>query len=432
MKVNFTVAAVSTLALTGAFCDITVGAWGRAGLHLGNSEIETVRITNEITSGSSVYLYDSTVSGTPSCAGGTGRTGFVVSGSNPDNTIGFTLNVDSNAGTAGVGDQAKIRAELGSVEIQFGKIQLDDLRGTIDNWGDRDFGGDGVKGCDDMFTRFYPYEGMTLALRPVEGLFVGAAVNSRVTKTSVTTAAVPEIRIIDLDGTPSHFTDPFHSSTASSTTTTESSSLADVLKAIQAGAGYTVKDTVQFKTQYIGSAVDDSYGRLEFGTDLLFIKNMVIEIGVKVPLSKDNSDGYFNGAAALSGTAGRWTYKGHVYTDVARTATLFSPVKYEAVPTFGFDAAAEYDLGLFVLGGAAKYCFTSQNETSGEETLVSYTHKAGLELYIKKTFSNGYLFAGAADVLQLFLGYDTFSGKSSNGTIADNTFSIPVGAEYWF
>ena len=97
----------------------------------------------------------------------------------------------------------------------------------------------------------------------------------------------------------------------------------------------------------------------------------------------------------------------------------------------------EYDLGMCSVGLTAKYNITMAN---GKETIFTVelddgymVNNIGAELYLKKGFGNGYLFAGVADELKI-TSYTQKLDSDNNGTttVTNNTFSIPVGAEYWF
>lgn len=399
MKKIIGIAAIAAMVATSAFAEITFGAWGRSGLDFGNVSSGSAYdiSTNDSTT---IDPTDATLAATPSWAAGS-RVGFSVAGKNDDGTVGFNVNVDANGGTFGVGDQAKVWGKLGFMEVQFGKIQLDDLRGSIGDWGNREEFNQ--KGEDAIFTRFYPKEGMTVALRPIEGLFIGAAID----------------------------------------TGTGTARLEDAFKAVQVGLGYTVKDTVQLKAQYIGSAVEDHYGTLEFGADLLMIKNNLIEIGAKLPMAKDNADGYFNAIVALSGSADKLTYKGHLFADFGHSSTYV----YQSVAdklaggsatmtfnedndptTVGLDACAEYDVGVCSIGLTGAYVAGFNTvDLGGSDDYKIVTNTIGVELYAKKGFSNGYLFGGVADKMVF-----TSESASDSGTSFINTFNIPVGAEYWF
>jgi predicted porin len=382
MKKIIGIVAVAAMVASGAFAEITFGAWGRSGMNFVNATT-TKNGSNDATT------TDPTVAATPGWAGGS-RIGFNVTGSTEDGNVGFKVHVDSNGGTIGIGDQAKVWGKIGWLTAEFGKIQVDDLRGSIGDWGNRDIGS---KGENDIFCRFEPAVGMALELRPVEGLFIGVVADSSAK--------------MDYTDTP-----------------VTSDKMEDVFKAVNAGIGYTVKDAVQVKAAYFGSAIEDDYGRIEVGLDLLMIKNNLVEIGAKLPLFKDdaarlaakNKD-YFSVCAGFSGSADKLSYKGHVF---GSSSVIMDGLDYKSLPVAGFDAAGEYDLGLFALGLTAKYQITINSVAKTSK------HEPGVELYAKKNLGNGYLFAGVADSLTMTV------AETESGSVLKNEFCIPVGAEYWF
>ena len=305
MKKTMIAASVAALALcSSAFADVSVGAWGRSGL---NAVIDTDDI-------SASYL-----EATPDWASGS-RVGVNFGASNPENTIGFKLNLDSNGGTVGVGDQAKIYGSLfDCITVQFGKIQLDTLRGSIGDWGNRT--SFSVAGEDTLFTRFNPSKGATVSFDS-NGLFIGAAIDSSVTVDSGS-----------------------------------SSKLGDIFAATQAGIGYTINDLMQIKAQYIGDATSDSWGTVEAGVDLLMIPQNVVETGVKVVLADKVG---VQGTVGLSGHVDSLSYIAHV-TDSYSTSNYF-----------GFDAGAEYDFGPCAMGVTGGFSY----DTEAKFGVESYAKKA--------------------------------------------------------
>jgi hypothetical protein len=433
MKKIIGIAAVAAIVATSAFAEITFGAWGRAGIDFGN-----VVGSSTTTDGTTTAdpLGDATVSATPSWASGS-RVGFSVAGTNEDKNVGFNINVDSNGNTIGVGDQAKIWGQIGWFKAQFGKIQLDELRGSIGDWGNREEFNQ--KAEDGIFDRFYPTLGMTAEFRPIDGLFIGATIDaSKVTTTTTTInyigADVAALKralddaknaydILKTRANWDAYQDALEAYNDAVTTSTSSSwpRLENVLKSANVGVGYTIKDVAQIKAAYFGNSTDDHYGKLEFGADLLMIKNNLIEIGAKLPMSKDNADGYFNACVGFSGSADKLTYKGHVFGDFVRRTD--SDGSYKVNPTAGFDACAEYDIGVCSLGLTGAY---TANMYSDSSTGDFATHTMGLELYAKKGFANGYLFGGVADGLVIA------TASQAKSTTLTNTFKIPVGVEYSF
>src|SRR5574344_472581 len=102
----------------------------------------------------------------------------------------------------------------------------------------------------------------------------------------------------------------------------------------------------------------------------------------------------------------------------------------------GLDCGVEYDIGVCSIGGTAKYNVQFYNESATLSGVSCATDSAvntlGAELYATKGFSNGYLFAGVADKVTITNAKTTIGSNWSATTTTDNTFYIPVGAEYWF
>jgi hypothetical protein len=120
-----------------------------------------------------------------------------------------------------------------------------------------------------------------------------------------------------------------------------------------------------------------------------------------------------------------------VYGDFAKGTKLLH-TDDEAVPTLGLNFGVEYDLTAFTIGLTGGYNITFQSDSnSGVD--ASHTVNALLgELYAKKGFGNGYIFAGVADSLSIDNTTVEGSGMTLKTTTTKNAFSIPVGAEYWF
>lgn len=137
---------------------IGIGGWGRAGLN----------VSNDGSSGAKTQIVS-----TPGWANGA-RVGVNFNG-HSDN-MSFTLNVDNNGGTIGIGDQAKIVAKFNDmITVQTGKIQGDFLRGKFgDMAGTSDVAGFGE---EQIFARFLDTSGSLLEITPVPGLYAGVALN---------------------------------------------------------------------------------------------------------------------------------------------------------------------------------------------------------------------------------------------------------------
>lgn len=217
---------VLSLVGTMAFAEITVGGWGRIDF-----------ITGSNTTNDTVVMYSG-----PSWASGA-RVGVNFAGKS-DN-MGFNLNIDSNGNTLGVGDQAKIWAKINDMlTIELGKVQGDKLRGKLGGTAlITSPGGDE----DGIFKRFYPTMGTLINLTPVEGLYIGAALDPN--------------------------------------TSTENKTAEVVMKNIQAGAGYTIPDVGLARVQYLGSDNDDARF-VQAAFQLTAVKNLNADVGAKFALGK--------------------------------------------------------------------------------------------------------------------------------------------------
>jgi hypothetical protein len=333
-----------------------VRIWNRSGMNFFN-KVNTSTPTETKAAGTTstnteTPSEDATIAATPSFADGS-RVGLSFSGMSEDGNIGFKLDINSNAATLVVGDQAKVWGKIGWLTAEFGKIHVDDLRSSIGDWGNRDIG---AKGEDDVLDRFNPTLGMTMELRPIEGLFIGAAVNSSATVSTAASTTYTKVETYtDDSGTPGT---SYYTKTVTKAGTTSSSTMEDTLKAINVGAGYTIKYVALVKAAYFGSALDDYYGKLEFGAKLpMYASDKARAKAFKGDsgyyTAKDGSysftsDGhYFDFCAGLSGSADKLSYKGHVYTQFAAIEKKFEADAYTSTPIIGLDTGVEYDRRIY-------------------------------------------------------------------------------------
>ncbi len=333
---------------------------------------------------------------------------FNFSASTEDNKLGFNLDleyvVNSDEGgyeKISFPDQAKVWWQPTDWFLgQIGMIEVDDLRGSIGDWGNdrRDIGS---LGEDDIFDRFYPQAGVALSFYPVEGLFIGVTFDAY------------------KDGTDGYgWAENFY-------------------KSINIGFGYTIDDKFQIKAAYFGAKDnkkadkdeledDDFNGKLELGFDWNINENNLLEVGVKLPLWSDNDkrdgeDGYlFQVVAGVAGENDNLSYKGHaVYRSVNDTDKDGDLAYY---PVFGVDAGVEYALDNFTLGGTVNYGGAFNNLHDKNVSVNTF----GAEVYIKKDVAaDCFVFAGIADTLTITDAEDTVKNTT-------NRFYIPLGIEYAF
>lgn len=311
--------------------------------------------------------------------------------------------VDSEGGFGNVSlpDQAKVWWMPTDWFLgQIGMVEVDDLRGTIGDWGNgrRDIGS---LGEDDIFDRFYPQTGVALSFYPVEGLFIGATFD-----------AFKDGK----DG--GDWAENFY-------------------KSINVGFGYTIDEKFQIKAAYFGAKDprdgskdelkdDDFNGKLELGFDWNINESNLLEVGVKIPLWSDNDErdeenGYlFQAVAGIAGENDNLSYKGHAAYRSMNGTDKDGDLAY--FPVFGVDAGIEYALENFTLGATVNYGGTFNNLLVKNIAVNSF----GTEVYVKKDVAaDCFVFAGIADTLTITDVEDTVKKT-------ENRFYIPIGIEYAF
>lgn len=343
---------------------------------------------------------------------------FNFSASTEDNKLGFNLDleyvVDSEGGLGELElpDQAKVWWQPTDWFLgQIGMIEVDDLRGTIGDWGNgrRDIGS---LGEDDIFDRFYPQAGVALSFYPVEGLFIGATFDAY---------KYQDENKYDEYAWAENF-----------------------YKSINVGFGYTIDDKFQIKAAYFGAKDnkkadkdeledDDFNGKLELGFDWNLNESNLLEVGVKIPLWSDNDkrnlyldedDGpetyLFQAVAGVAGENDNLSYKGHVAYCSMNGTDKDNDLAY--YPVFGVDAGVEYALDNFTLGATVNYGGEFNN--IGDQNEITNTF--GAEVYVKKDVAaDCFVFAGIADTLTITDVEDTVKNTT-------NRFYIPLGIEYAF
>lgn len=334
---------------------------------------------------------------------------FNFSASTEDGMFGMNLDleyaVDSENGFGNVSlpDQAKVWWMPTDWFLgQIGMVEVDDLRGTIGDWGNgrRDIGS---LGEDDIFDRFYPQAGLALSFYPMEGLFIGATFDAY------------------KDGKDGgDWAENFY-------------------KSINVGFGYTIDEKFQIKAAYFGAKDprdgskdeledDDFNGKLELGFDWNINESNLLEVGVKIPLWSDNDkrkedeeNGYlFQAVAGIAGENDNLSYKGHALYCSMNGTDKDNDLAY--YPVFKVDAGVEYALEKFTLGATVNYggAFNNLQEKNKAE------NSFGAEVYVKKDVAaDCFVFAGIADTLKVTDFEDTVKKT-------ENRFYIPVGIEYAF
>lgn len=343
---------------------------------------------------------------------------FNFSASTNDNKLGFNLDlefvVDSEGGIdpakITIPDQAKVWWQPAEWFLgQVGMIEVDDLRGSVGDWGNgrRDIGS---LGEDDIFDRFYPQAGLALSFYPLEGLFIGATFDAFGPVIYDNNGAILDDSAV--------WAENFY-------------------KSINVGFGYTIDEKFQIKAAYFGAKDprdgskdelkdDDFNGKLELGFDWNINESNLLEVGVKIPLWSDNDErdeenGYlFQAVAGIAGENDNLSYKGHALYRSMNGTDKDGDLAY--FPVFGVDAGIEYALENFTLGATVNYGGAFNNLKEKNRAVNIF----GAEVYVKKDVAaDCFVFAGIADTL-------TVTDVEDIVKKTENRFYIPVGIEYAF
>lgn len=377
-----------------------------------------------------------------------------------------------------IGDQAKmwglfdVKPLATQFKVAFGKMREQVLRGSIGDFGQRE--SSDVKSEDDIFSEFWPVTGMFVSASGlkdtwIEGFYVAGCV--------------------DISGT--------LGINSTDTDNYDYMDMHDVFHNGQYGVGYTIPGVMQIKAQYWGDSItesnfryakskyesaraagfdrDDYYGRMEFGIDFLGFMGgansftevdlektpnaNLIEIGFKLPIMGDEDlreydpETFYNWYSCI-GTMGVIQkgfilYKAHLWggqgvsnlTNYSAGLVTLDSGNPADIFMAGFDALAEVCVNPFgnqnlFVGLSGNYNITAADgDDSYWGDLKLRQHKAGAEIYIKKTFAaNNFIFAG--------LSY-RYSKATMDGTVkalpgnvsyenAQHTFYAPIGIEMFF
>lgn len=389
-----------------AFADVSIGISGRGAARVFDFSGYNNDYDNEAAKTAGAFGKDGSHS-SPATVFGEFLNDFNFSASTEDGKFGMNLDleytVDSEGGFGNVSlpDQAKVWWMPTDWFLgQVGMIEVDDLRGTIGDWGNgrRDIGS---LGEDDIFDRFYPQAGLALSFYPLEGLFIGATFDAY------------------KDGKDGgDWAENFY-------------------KSINVGFGYTIDEKFQIKAAYFGAKDprdgskdelkdDDFNGKLELGFDWNINESNLLEVGVKIPLWSDNDErdeenGYlFQAVAGIAGENDNLSYKGHALYRSMNGTNKDGDLAY--FPVFGVDAGVEYALEKFTLGATVNYGGAFNNLLVKNIAVNSF----GAEVYVKKDVAaDCFVFAGIADTL-------TVTDVEDIVKKTENRFYIPVGIEYAF
>lgn len=389
-----------------AFADVSIGISGRGAARVFDFSGYNNDYDNEAAKTTGAFGKDGFHS-SPATVFGEFLNDFNFSASTEDGKFGMNLDleytVDSEGGFGNVSlpDQAKVWWMPTDWFLgQIGMVEVDDLRGTIGDWGNgrRDIGS---LGEDDIFDRFYPQAGLALSFYPMEGLFIGATFD-----------AFKDGK----DG--GDWAENFY-------------------KSINIGFGYTIDEKFQIKAAYFGAKDprdgskdelkdDDFNGKLELGFDWNINESNLLEVGVKIPLWSDNDErdkenGYlFQAVAGIAGENDNLSYKGHALYRSMNGTDKNGDLAY--FPAFVVDAGIEYALEKFTLGATVNYGGAFNNLLVKNIAVNGF----GAEVYVKKDVAaDCFVFAGIADTL-------TVTDVEDIVKKTENRFYIPVGIEYAF
>lgn len=403
-----------------AFADVSIGISGRGAARVFDFSGYNNDYDNEAAKTAEVLevLGKDGSHSSPATVFGEFLNDFNFSASTEDGKFGMNLDleytVDSEGGFGNVSlpDQAKVWWMPTDWFLgQIGMVEVDDLRGTIGDWGNgrRDIGS---LGEDDIFDRFYPQAGVALSFYPVEGLFIGATFDAFGPVIYDDNGAILDDSAV--------WAENFY-------------------KSINVGFGYTIDEKFQIKAAYFGAKDpkkgsddelenDDFNGKLEFGFDWDINESNVLEVGVKVPLWSDNDkrkenkdDGYLlRVVAGIAGENDNLSYKGHAAYRSMNGTDKDGDLAY--FPVFDVDAGIEYALEKFTLGATVNYGGAFNNLLVKNIAVNSF----GAEVYVKKDVAaDCFVFAGIADTL-------TVTDVEDIVKKTENRFYIPVGIEYAF
>lgn len=398
-----------------AFADVSIGISGRGAARVFDFSGYNNNYDNEAAKTAGVFGKDGSHS-SPATVFGEFLNDFNFSASTEDGMFGMNLDleyaVDSEGGFGNVSlpDQAKVWWMPTDWFLgQIGMVEVDDLRGTIGDWGNgrRDIGS---LGEDDIFDRFYPQAGLALSFYPLEGLFIGATFDAFGPVIYDDNGAILDDSAV--------WAENFY-------------------KSINVGFGYTIDEKFQIKAAYFGAKDprdgskdelkdDDFNGKLELGFDWNINESNLLEVGVKIPLWSDNDErdkenGYlFQAVAGIAGENDNLSYKGHALYRSMNGTDKDGDLAY--FPVFGVDAGIEYALEKFTLGATVNYGGTFNNLLVKNIAVNIF----GAEVYVKKDVAaDCFVFAGIADTLTVTDVEDTVKKT-------ENRFYIPVGIEYAF
>jgi hypothetical protein len=380
-------------------------------------------------------------------------TEFTVSG--VSDYVGFDLNVTFPDGLGGDMPGANVWVKPFSsdlLKVQVGLGKEDRLRGKIGsiNGGFEYFGLPGsIYGNEEdaIFKRFQTGMGAIITSAPVEGLFIGVALDPAYYNTTN-------------NRTEGGIWNPWDGVMVGNAEY--------VYKHAQVGFGYDIADVGLARLQFVGGTINrdnalaaiiagtgspldlvDDTPRLEAAFALTSVEDLTLDIGLKFwfPAKGENS-GYevtaTNGINASVGAAfssGDFGINARIDTGFAGNGKYKASVggtnmegKQTLPFTLGARLAPSYNLGFATIGAdlGLKISGATKSEATIGSTSVTTENKDetidfGFGVFIKKGFSNGHIMAGLSLNLPRALNKDMPETKYRPAV-----FSVPVVLEYYF
>jgi hypothetical protein len=401
---------------------ISIGGWGR-----------TVLLPIQAVIPDADGLETKTFTGIGVDWGGAPDLEVTLSGSTEN--VGFNFQIFHSGGSFSNGNQANIWVKPWNfLEIKVGRYEVDVLRGKIDDVGPDGFENlsVGSGSADDIFTRFKSNTGALISLTPIEGLYIGAELDTFGSSGNDLTKDGVWGDVIDL------FKDSDSRWEAS-----------NVFKTIQLGAGYEIAGIGHARAQFKGGLGEDAatlsppkapdakywesyadeFPYLQLAFAFTAVEGLTVDLGGKIPFAyEDDADVTHSDAIGVSVGA---SFALDAFSVGARIDTGFGGgIKQGSVEgvfgtKFNFEIVPAYDFGFAKVGlqvglttrGEAKYNDVGQDNA---------TSQFGFGAFISKAYANGGITAG----LTYKLGEK--SRENDKDVTGPAVFSIPIILTYSF
>jgi len=425
---------------------ISIGGWGRAAFA---PLIIEGKLTNG--EGNEVDYSDGVYAGTGVNWGNFADVEWEING-NGNDYVGFGLLFVTDSGS-GFSELARANVWVQPFaspvfKLIAGNFHADQLRGKIGepSGGFESFIDMDTPDKDGIFSRFRASNGFMLSSEPVDGLFIGAAVN---TGGNLFKTGVP---LLDEDGEPvvDEHGDPMERDLWQAWAK-------NVYRNIQIGFGYNIPDIGHARLQYVGGFMgnanetdykdflagknpgyelgdEGSLARVEAAFALTAVENLTLDLGFKfgLPYTIDFESEYLSRSDGLNINLGA-KYSADAFNIAAYLWTGFGGYerhgkddKDENGLDFGLLLVPSYDLGGAEIGMDIGFKLTGNGKDAAGNDKKDGSSQFGISAWVQKGFDSGLIKAGVA-----FQGPSTPSNsdfKARDGMI----IRIPVILEYWF